>query len=399
MNDVSGIGDRIATERKLRGLTQAQLADRAHVSLSLLRKVEQGSRQVTQPLLYAVASSLGLERNDLTGQPYRTGNRRFDAVHDHVPAVRRELVSYRLSPDEDRDTPSLAAVRASTAAVSAARHAVDLEALGSLLPGALTDLRAAAWSTSGEAREEVMRLRAEVLYAARQWLHKLGRDDLASLTADLYERAALESGDPLSIALSGVLRAGELDAVADNRTARSVMSATLDQFDRDDVSGPEALQVGGFLHLNAAWFDAHAGDPDGAWSHWREAGQLAGRLGFDGDAYRLQFGPTNVGIWGTSIGVEMYDGVAAVERAEAVRLTAATPPERAGHHYLDLARGQLMNGDRPGALSSLQTARRIAPQQTRSHPMARETVRALAYAERRSSESLRGLAVWMGLDD
>jgi hypothetical protein len=47
----------------------------------------------------------------------------------------------------------------------------------------------------------------------------------------------------------------------------------------------------------------------------------------------------------------------------------------------------------------LLTARKIAPQQTRYHPMARETVHALARVERRSSDTLRGLASWMGLQD
>jgi hypothetical protein len=36
---------------------------------------------------------------------------------------------------------------------------------------------------------------------------------------------------------------------------------------------------------------------------------------------------------------------------------------------------------------------------TRYHPMARETVYALARVERRSSESLRGMAAWMGMPD
>jgi hypothetical protein len=149
----------------------------------------------------------------------------------------------------------------------------------------------------------------------------------------------------------------------------------------------------------AAYMSAHAGDEADTWSHHREAESLASRLGHDGDAYRLAFGPTNVAIWGTALGVELMDGGQAVERARQVRLTPKTPPERAGHHFIDLARGQLLNGHRAGVLDSLLTARQIAPQQTRYHPMAREAVYAPARAERRSSESLRGLAVWMGVPD
>jgi hypothetical protein len=52
--------------------------------------------------------------------------------------------------------------------------------------------------------------------------------------------------------------------------------------------------------------------------------------------------------------------------ARHVRLTSETLPERAGHHFIDLARGCLMNGDRTAALGSLLTVRKIAAQQTRS---------------------------------
>jgi transcriptional regulator with XRE-family HTH domain len=397
VQDDDSIGARIAAERKLRGLTQEQLAHRAHVSLSLLRKVEQGSRQVTHQLLASVAAGLGVERNELTGQPYRSGDRKVDAVHDLIPDIRRELVAYRRPPLVDRDVLPIGALRARVAEVSRARHKVDLTALGTVLPLALADLRAAVWDSTGTQREQLMGLLAEVYYGARQFVSKLGYPDLALLVADRYEWAAEQSADPLALALAGVLRAGELDAVADTRGARDVMTATLDRITPGDDEG--TLSVHGFLHLMAAYMSAHAGDADDTWSHWRAADELAGRLGRDADAYRLAFGPTNVAIWGTALGVELMDGAKAVERAQNVRMTAQTPPERQGHHFIDLARGQLMNGDVAGALKSMFTARRIAPQQTRYHPLARETVYALARAERRSTESLRGFAAWMGVPD
>lgn len=85
--------------------------------------------------------------------------------------------------------------------------------------------------------------------------------------------------------------------------------------------------------------------------------------------------------------------------AEHVHLPVDIPAERAGHHLMDLARGQVLNGDRTGALVSLVEARRIAPQQTRYHPLVRESLRTIAQAERRRSDTLRGLATWVGLQD
>jgi len=391
------IGGRVAVERKLRSLTQQQLADRAHVSLSLLRKVEQGGRPATSPFVSAVAAALRVERTELTGQPYRTGDRRQDAVHDLVPDLRRELVMYRLPPEDDRPAPALADVRAAVAAVSRYRHAVDLFALGARLPQTLADLRAASYAYTGAEREQVMALWAQAYYAARQFVSKLGYGDLASLIADRYEWAAEQSGDPLAVALAAVFRAGELDGVGDWRSARTVMAAALGSL--PVPTRPAALSVHGMLHLMSAYMAAHAGDEADTWAHYDEAEVLARQLGEDRDDYRLWFGPTNTAIWGTALGVELMDGAESVKRARLVHLPASAPPERAGHHYIDLARGRLLYGDRPGALSALLTARQIAPQQTRYHPMARETVYALARAERRSSATLRGLAAWMGVQD
>ena len=65
--DLPGIGDRVAEERKLRGWTQTQLAQRMHVSLSLLRKVEQGSVPASPAFISAAARALGLAPAELLG--------------------------------------------------------------------------------------------------------------------------------------------------------------------------------------------------------------------------------------------------------------------------------------------------------------------------------------------
>lgn len=243
-----------------------------------------------------------------------------------------------------------------------------------------------------------MAMLAEVYYATRQFTHKAGYSDLTSLLADRYEWAAAQAGDPHLMSLADVLRAGDLDAAGDYRGARSVIAGTVERFDLNPAS-PQDLSVWGWLHLMSAYMAAHAKDEAATWGHYAEAQEVARQLGVDRDDYRLAFGPTNVGIWGTSLGIELMDSAEALYRAEKVVLTDWTPPERAGHHYIDLARAQLLHGRRDEALQSLQLARTITPQQVRYHPLARDVVLTLAQAERRSSSTLRGMAAWMGLQD
>jgi hypothetical protein len=71
--------------------------------------------------------------------------------------------------------------------------------------------------------------------------------------------------------------------------------------------------------------------------------------------------------------------------------------ERTSHHYIDLSRAWLWQHDHVKALACVVKAEQLAPQRTRYHPMARETVTGLLDAQRRMPEPLRGVAARMGL--
>jgi transcriptional regulator with XRE-family HTH domain len=101
VRDDESIGVGIATERKLRGLTQHQPAGRAHVGPSLLRAVEQGNRAATASLVAAVARGLHVERPALTGQPYRGTTPDEEAVHAGIADLRYVAV---VDPDRGRST-------------------------------------------------------------------------------------------------------------------------------------------------------------------------------------------------------------------------------------------------------------------------------------------------------
>ena len=94
--------------------------------------------------------------------------------------------------------------------------------------------------------------------------------------------------------------------------------------------------------------------------------------------------------------IELRQADAAAERARTLQLPPSMPRTRHGYYLIDAARAFIAVGDRDAALTALQQARTVAPQQTRYHPMAREAVRVLASHGRRVGEDIRALAAWMG---
>lgn len=399
MTQEFGVGEKVRVARKLAGWSQEKLAQEANFSASLVRKVERGRAPASPAFVAACARALRLNLADLLEQPYPRQTRDEQRVHAGVPEIRRELAAYNIESDGTMNARPEHQLAADVAKASKLRHSVNLGDLGTVLPGLLADLRVAWHSATGPKRERIFGLLAEAFAATGQVVYKLGYIDLSSLCVDRYEWAAAQSGDPLAVLVGDYQRAGELIGAADWSTALRFLEASRATIE-SDIGGndPAVLSMWGNLHLKSGLAAARAGRRDIADGHLAEARETAQRIGTDRDDYRLCFGVTNVDIWSVGLAVEMMDGTEAVKRAQHVHLPATTQRERAGHHYIDLARGYLLHGDRTKALASLVKAKEIAPTQTRYHPMVHETIRVLARDDARSNESVRGFAAWCGID-
>lgn len=111
----------------------------------------------------------------------------------------------------------------------------------------------------------------------------------------------------------------------------------------------------------------------------------------------LSFGPTNVTVHALSANIEMREFGEALRHAAEVRIPKDWAVSRAAHFYVDQGRAQMETGRSEAALKSMLTARRLAPQQTRYHSGARETIRGLVHLSRRTPDTLDHLAAWVGL--
>ncbi|MGH4008627.1 MAG: helix-turn-helix domain-containing protein [Pseudonocardiaceae bacterium] len=391
--EASSIGRNLATVRKARGLSQQQLAERLHVSRSLVEKIEHGSRTATPALIEAAARVLGCSITDLSGQPYRGENHADEQAHATVGQIRRAISHHDLPPDLDTAPRPLFQLREDVRRVNRLRHHARLTAVGAMIPGLITELTAATHTTTGDQQAEAFALLVEAYAAANQVAYKLGYEDLSNQLVDRIRWAAGHTGDPLIGNLADWMYAGYLRTLGFYRPALGVLHNAWRTLDLSTGRmTPRQLSMYGSLHLQAAMVEARAGHPDDTRTHLTEAADAAGLLRVDTDHFQLAFGPSNTAIYRVATAVELGDGTRAVTEAATIRLPSSVPVERSAHHYLDLSRAWLWHGNREQALRSLLKAERLAPQQTRIHPMARETVRVLLRQDRRRSDSLSGLA-------
>ncbi|PPK63492.1 helix-turn-helix transcriptional regulator [Actinokineospora auranticolor] len=393
-----GVGVEVAKRRKALNWTQRKLAEEAVVSLSLVKKVEIGQAPPSPAFIAAVSRALGTGAAELMSLPRRPEGRTGYHSHSGIGPLRRELAGYKQDAGDVSQLDALPILAARVSHVSNLRHATTFDQLGSQLPGLLYALRLKWQRSEGAELERTFGLLAEAYYAASQYAYKLGYVDLSSLAVDRYEWAAAQSGDQLAVLVGDYQRAGELIATADWDAALTLLETS-----RGNIEGqlggadPAILAVWGNLHLKSGLAAARAGNQVLADEHLTEARETAQRIGADRDDYRLCFGPTNVGIWSVGLAVELCNGAEAVRRSVNFRIPDGTPRERAGHYYIDLARGFLYNGDRKKSLAALDRARKISPEQTRHHPMVHETVRTLLGQQVRSVDTVAGFAAWAGV--
>lgn len=392
----TGVGERVKERRKLTGMTQAQLATAASVSLGLVRAVEQGRAPASPSFVAAVASALRISVPELLGQPYLQQDHADDAVVSAgIAIIRSELAAYDLPPAGIQARP-LAEVAADVDQMRTYRRAANLYKISGDLPSLMTEVRALVHASTGAEREQAFRLLCELYSSARSIAHKLGYVDLATIAVERMAWAAAQSGSRLWQACAQFFRASILTGAGDWKTASTYMEQC--RQDLEHALDDEASRIAwGGLHLQSGLAAARAGDRATADAHLAEARSIASRMPVDFADPVLSFGPANVRIWGVALAVEMLDGTEAVARAEGLVLPPSVPRSRAGHYWIDLSRGYLLHGDKARTLEALQMAKKTTPAQTRYHPMVHETVRVLARQEARSTETVRGFAAWCGI--
>ncbi|MFD2796394.1 helix-turn-helix domain-containing protein [Promicromonospora vindobonensis] len=398
------IGKRIATRRKDRGMTQVALAQAASVSLSLLRKVEQGNRDCSQVTLATVARALGVDVGALSGQPYDTEEPRRDRVHGRIPALRRALNTWDLPLDLEHRPRPMSALEADAKEVVRELQRGRNRQLAEILPPLLSEAFAMVHATDDEReRESLGNVLLAYAHAAHTVAHQTGYEDLAAQVEDRIQWIASLTSDPAAKGFAAWMRTTSImrDALYEpGLRLLDTVRSDIEPTGRDDDA---ALLTTGSLHLRSSLLAGRAGNLALAMDHVEEARQISVRLpaDTDNDWQHMAFGPSNVAIYRVASAVEAGDGPRALALADETRLPdhmMTRLPTRVAHHHTDLARAYFWQGKHDKSLKSLMVAKKAAPQQTRHHPATREVAGLLVRAHRRSNEPLARFRAWLGPD-
>lgn len=386
MPEHADLGTRISTMRKRRGLTQRELADAAAVSLSLVRKLEQGERAgVRLETAHAIARVLDVPTTRLiTGEadPW---------VPPMPPTTWQPVVDALAStPMQPAEPPTVMGVDGALAGGRALFADEQYDALGAILPSLIRDTRALDDVPQGKRLQyEVMQMCVSYLGQVRQY----------QAAADAAHRALADAPDELAGGAAVVaqcqqmLRRGLLSEVADLATRWAeeleprMSRATADEL---TVWGGLQLRIGA-----AAVRDNRPREAADALKMARIAAVGLGREVITGPDHLRHFGPATVTQQRAEHAAIQQRPDHVLRLHEAVRTWR---PARGGgrsgryRHLLDVADAHLKLQDEPECTQILLHIHADAPQWLRAQRYAQDIVGRVVAQRRTLTPRMRSLA-------
>jgi transcriptional regulator with XRE-family HTH domain len=369
-DDGHGLGERVARLRRRRGLTQEELAERAGVSVELVRKLEQGRRRsVLLGTVQCLASALDVQTAVLFDAPSPTDP---SDPGPGVVGIRRALTPGVAGPGLE-DEPTAADLENSLAGAWDLHRAADHVVLASVLPDLIDQARYLCGNQPGEVS---FRLAAQAYHLAAVLLIGVRAEDLALVAADRLQAAAARAGDEPSIARAAdtwawlFCRQSRLDDAE-----RAALGAADDLEPRFATAAPVALAMWCALLLRGIMIAARRDDAGRVADLLSLAQAASARLGGNRDDGWTMSGPTNTAMCAVRAAVDMG------RPREALRVQVpgpgSVPPAWQARHLLDVAAAQYAIKRDADALVTMRRIERITPGWLAYQGMAREIVRGM----------------------
>jgi transcriptional regulator with XRE-family HTH domain len=400
VDGAKALGRRVRELRCWRGLTLREAAGLAGLSFSFWGQVERGEKPVTKRrTLEAMASALRVHPAELAGQPWTPADPVGADAQAGLDAIETALEHYELGTDPGLSVRAWPQIQADLARLVTITHATsDHAAMGQLASVLLGELHGGYVRIPRQRREVLLGLM--MAYTSALWAaQRLGGRGLPIVAARAVRQCAETLDDPVWLGYAAWLRGnatGRLDRAAQYRHSVAAAEILTGRLDDED-----AVQACGMLHLSAALAAGVQADHDTAATHLDEASALAARMDTEvGSWAHLWFGPTNVGIWRTSLAVEIGEHGKALEAAKAVHPELLPGNVRQAEFWADV--GRALTGEkktRDKGVRVLLHAEQLAPQRIRRDLLVREAVAGLLRQARRDAggRELRGLAWRMGV--
>jgi transcriptional regulator with XRE-family HTH domain len=383
------VGQRIATIRQARRMTQRDLAAAAFLSLSMVKAIERGARSPSDDALDSLAAALAVDPSHIV-----TGNSRTDSrVHAAIPAISAAIAAYDLPTEAP--TRTLTELHDAVQDAVSWRLAAQYAQIATHIPGLLDDTLRTLHHSRGAQRLEAAQLLASTARAADAVAYKYGHHDLSARLVDLMRWAADHTEDPLTQGTAAYVRTETFFAARAHTAGLRALEHAIDA--SPSPRGPDTIAVRGALHMRAAVIAGRAKDGTAAATHLDEARQLGDTIR-EGKYNGTAFGPDSVRAHEVSVAVSLGgDHISrALEVANEWTPPDDLPAERQSGFWIELARAQLWAGLPDDSFESLKVARMIAPQHTREHPWARDTAATLRRLKRADAETLTSFAEWVG---
>ena len=379
------IGARLREVRKRRGLTQRELAQASGVSLSLIRKLEQGELRDTR-LETARRLAVAL-RVPTTRLICRDTEHAEAGTVDRWEPVRRALAAPLPLRGQD-DPPTVEGVRDALAAAQPLFAGDRFAELAEVLPPLLRDADALA----GESAARPVRVRLHQLVG---WLMVQTRQYDAAEIA--LERALADASDRLQAAATVNtvcwlrLRQGRL------HQALELAARWADEVEpRISRATPEELSTWGWLLLRvsaAAVRDNRPSEAEDALRTARAAAVMLGREHAPGDDFLRAFGPITVAL-------KCAENASVTDRPDKVLALAARIPSaelrptsnNRNRHLLDVADAHVKTRHYSESVEVLRSIHAASPQWLPNQRYARDILKRVIGRRRTLTAEMRELA-------
>jgi transcriptional regulator with XRE-family HTH domain len=393
-------GDRLKDARLRAGYTQEQLAERAGLSLGVIKKLERGGTGRLDTY-HALARALNVRTSALleSAGPHR--NRRADTDNIDLMPLRQAIappisITGRLTTDADVE-PDLPRLAATVRSLAAAYHGDDYATVAELLPALVHAAHVTVDHLNHTpAHADALRLRSDVLQMAGRYLTQVRAYDLAhtALRDSIHDAVAIGDTDAVAAAVYQqgwlLMRQGRLDE------AEHVSVTTAEAVEpRISKASRRSLGAWGKLLVHASAAAARNNRP-------QEAREML-RLGRTAGAAITGGTVVAESSWGRfdwrTVAFQGIENQLVASRPDRVlrlseRVAGAGDTVLMRRHLLDVAQAHAMMRQRDQALAVLDRLQATTPQWLRHQRMAEETFTEVQRMGGRATRRQRDLAAF-----